>query len=196
MLQPEQSSKPRRKKTDVPIHGQQTEQKFATHKIFSANFNARKKNKNVEFVNNLPKSMTEELDSCYDPRDQESKPNRKQLNKEIERLRSENLQLLEQLNSNESLRMKKVTKLRDKLNAVLNFNTQLVNEKQSVKDQYEQLMKVYDDLRTQYEEAQQCKSCEQMKSALESSAKDYTLLRTTNKELLEDINMLKNVVYR
>lgn len=175
------SSKPRRKKPDVPIHNPYPE----THKIFSANFNSRKKHKNVEFVqqNDLDEENAQKL-------------NRKQLNKEIDRLRGENLQLIEQLNSSESVSVKKVTKLREKLTVVSNFNSQVVNENQQLRNQYEQLVKAYEDLRVQLEEARQCKACEDVKSALEKSTKDYGLLRATNKELLEDIDMLKNVVYR
>lgn len=185
MSHSEASSKTRRKKPDVPIHNPYPE----AQKTFSANFNSRKKHKNVEFVQS---NAAEDRQDEYGVH----KLNRKQLNKEIDRLRSENLQLIEQLNNSESVSLKKVTKLREKLTAVNSFNTQVVNENQLLRNQYEQLMKAYEDLRLQLEEARQCKSCEDLKSALEKSSKDYGLLRTTNKELLEDIDMLKNVVYR
>lgn len=194
MLQSDQSSKARRKKMDVPIHGDQS---FTAQKTFSANFNSRKKHKNVEFTSDIRKEgINLDMSFDHDPESIHSKPNRKQLSKEIERLRSENLQLVEQLTSTESVSLKKMTKLKEKLNAMNNFNGQISNDNQILKDQYEQLMKGYEDLKLQLEETRDCKSCEEMKSALESSTKDYTLLRATNKELLEDINMLKNVVYR
>lgn len=201
MSQPEPSSKPRRKKVDVPVHNVYPEQKCETTKTFSANFNSRKKHRTVEFDSSAPQPAEAgiHLSLASDLRDSEGnyqKPNRKQLNKEIDRLRSENLQLIEQLQNCESVSLKKIVKLRDKLNVVNNFNGQIINENQALKNQCEQLAKAYDDLRMQLEEAKQCKSCEDMKNALESSAKDYTLLRTTNKELLEDINMLKTVVFR
>lgn len=190
------SSKQRRKEIDVPIHSTHARQETKTQKIFSANFNARKKHKNVEFVSSPPKPPNEEISLDLNLNHPDPKPNRKQLHREIENLRTENLQLIEQLNNTESLSLKKITKLRDKLNAVNNFSSQIAGENQILKSQYEELMKAYDDLRKQLEEARQCKSCEDLKNALETSGKDYTLLRTTNKELLEDINMLKNVVYR
>lgn len=197
MSQHEQSSKTRRKNVDVPVHYPEIKE------TFSANFNARKKHKNVEFedhflqAHNSRKISQEVINSDRQEQDSvQQKLNRKQLNKEIDRLRSENLQLIEQLNSSESISLKKVTKLREKLTAVNNINNQVVNENQLLRNQYEQLVKAYEDLRTQLEEARQCKTCEDLKSALENSTKDYGLLRATNKELLEDIDMLKNVVYR
>lgn len=185
MLHSESSSKMRQKKLDVPIHYACPERE--TQKTFSANFNSRRKHKNVEFVQ--PDHMNQDEENIH-------KLNRKQLNKEIDKLRSENLQLIEQLSNSESISIKKVTKLREKLNAVNNFNSQIVNENRMLKDQYEQLRKVYEDIKIQLEEARECKSCEDLKSALENATKDYGLLRATNKELLEDIDMLKNVVYR
>lgn len=191
------SSKSRRKKIDVPIHNTYPEKKYETQKIFSANFNSRKKHKNVEFENNF--TQLKEVENSRENHNQDNvhnKLNRKELNREIDRLRIENLQLIEQLNNNESVAIKKVAKLRDKLNAMYNNNNQIANENQILRGQYEQLFKVSEDLRMQLEEARNCKSCEDLKIALDNSGKDYDLLRATNKELLEDIDMLKNVVYR
>lgn len=201
MFQSEMSSINRRKKIDVPIHNAYPEKRNETHKRFGANFNSRKKHKNVEFENNQSQlnDMGDSSNLNSDLQDQESvhnKLNRKQLNKEIDKLRSENLELIKQLNNSESVSVKKITKLREKLNVVNTFNSQAINENQILKNQYEQLMKVYEDLKIELEEARKCKSCEDLKTALENSVKDYGLLRATNKELLEDIDMLKNVVYR
>lgn len=189
----EAPSKPRRKNLDVPVHNTVPE-----HQTYSANFNSRRKHKTVDFNDAVPKVPYEDvrLPLGNDNECSDSKPSRKSLQKEIEKLRSDNFELIEQLNNTETISTKKVAKLREKLKAVSDLNAQVTSENEMFKMQYEELIRAYDDLKAQLEEAQNCKSCHDLKTALENTSKDYNLLRTTNKELLEDISMLKNVVYR
>lgn len=187
MYHAEQHAKPRRKRIEVPVHGRETERK-----TYSANFNSRRKhNKTVDFE----ETAKADIDSTSSiPDNPDSKIKKKHLVREIERLTHEKNELVEKCNNDENVFAKKVTRLREKLNAIQNVNSQIQNENNILQQQYQELALAYDEIKAQLENRSQ--NCEQLKQIVEKSNADYNLLRSNNKDLLEDINMLKNVVYR
>lgn len=182
----------RRRKIDVPVHGSET-----GRKTYGANFNSRRKHKVVDFEETNPPSTKADFDSTSSiPEKAESKLSRKFLVREIERLTHEKNELEDKFNNDESLFTKKLTRLKEKLNAFENANNQIQNENNVLQHQYQELVLAYEEMKAQLESKKNCRNCEQLKEIVEKSSADYNLLRSNNKDLLEDINMLKNVVYR
>lgn len=194
-------TKGKKKKVDVPIHKSRNETDDVSHRTFSANFNPKGKQKNVEFAD-LKKSP-KHVDRVYDDNSnyseinkQDVKVSRKLLNKEIEKLTSENLDLSEKLANSENLYSKKINRMKEKVTALQNHNKQFQNENELLRERYQEMLQAYEEAKTEIEAKRTCTSCEQLKLSLEKSNEEYNLLRSNNKDLLEDITMLKNVVYR
>lgn len=183
-------SKNRRKKLEVPIHGAETE-----HKTYSANFNARRKQKNVGFEGAYSPNHTTDFELAI-PEKPDGKISRKLLTREIDKLTQEKNEIIDKFNNDEILFTKKITRLKEKLNSIQNINDQIQNENNVLRTQYQDVVLAYEEIKTELELKRNCETCEQLKQMLEKSNADYNLLRSNNKDLLEDISMLKNVVYR
>lgn len=194
-------TKGKKTKVDVPIHKSRNEVDDVSHRTFSANFNPRGKQKNVEFADlkkppkNVPRVYEDNLSQSETNR-LDAKVSRKLLNREIERLGSENLELSEKLASSENLYTKKISKIKEKVTALQNHNKQFQNENELLRERYQELLQAYEETKAEIEAKRICANCEQLKLSLEKSNEEYNLLRSNNKDLLEDITMLKNVVYR
>lgn len=172
----------RRKYPDVPVHGD-------VKKTFSANFNPRK-NLIAQETKRRPQPTIEEANEEED----ESKPkvSKRTLRKEVERLSKENGILSEKFGRME----KRSLKMREKIQALHDYNDQVVNDYEKIRVQYQELYLTAQELQAKVDESKNCMNCEKLKSDLEKVDGEYVELRKTNKELLEDIDMLKNVVYR
>lgn len=193
-------TKGKKKKVQVPVHTSRNEVDDVPHRTFSANFNPRGKQKTVEFAD-LKKSPKH--DNVYDDNSNRSeisktdaKVSKKILNKEIQKLTSANLDLSEKLANSENVFTKKISRMKEKVTALQNHNKQFQNENELFRERYQELLHAYEESKAEIEAKRTCASCEQLKLSLEKSSEEYNLLHSNNKDLLEDITMLKNVVYR
>ncbi|KAJ8936623.1 hypothetical protein NQ314_012238 [Rhamnusium bicolor] len=84
---------------------------------------------------------------------------------------------------------------REKISLLQNSNEEIDKENKYLKEQYHNLVLGYEDLQKQLETSKFCKNCEDLKISIEQYSTDNSILRNSNKELKEDLNMLKTVVY-
>ncbi|XP_074029575.1 centrosomal protein 89kDa [Leptinotarsa decemlineata] len=179
--------KPRRKKVDVPVHYGSGDQK----KSFSANFHSGNYCRggdhepiHTEIVVEIPES------------DKSAKISRRHLAKENARLEQENKELFMKFHELEDLSVRKICKLREKTGSLQSLNASLEKENNELKALYQNLLFKFNDVNDQLEASKFCKSCEDLKITVEKYSADNSFLRTGNKELAEDLDMLKTVVYR
>ncbi|KAJ8963433.1 hypothetical protein NQ318_018913 [Aromia moschata] len=190
--------KPRRKKVDVPVHKSHDVSPDSRKKTFSANFNSRKhkvKNADHEDSHRSPQVHAEVVFEIPET-DRTARGSKKQLARENDRLSNENAELVSKFNELEELSVKKITKLRERIQTLQTSNGELEKESKYVKEQYQSLLLHYDNARKELEESRVCGSCEELKMHLEKWKADNGVLRVKNKELTEDLEMLKTVVYR
>lgn len=186
---------PRKRNVDVPVHRGNSETSQPIHKTFSANFNSRRKQKTVEFADTQSFEQDNNAHINDDP-EKETKITKKSLCKEIERLSNENAVLLERLAGAESVCSKKIARMREKVMTLQDYYEQLQTENGNLKAKHQELLDAYEGVKAQLKIDKQCESCEQLKKIVEKGNEEYNLLRSNNKDLLDDISMLKNVVYR
>ncbi|KAJ8979230.1 hypothetical protein NQ317_019082 [Molorchus minor] len=190
--------KSRRKNVEVPIHRTHGISHESRKKTFSANFNSRKcKNKDIARDDpNFNAPVHAEVVVEIPESDWSIKNSKKLLAKEIIRLGDENKELYSKFNELEELSVKKITKLRDKIHVLQNTNSEIDKENAYLKEQYQGLLGHYEEVRKELEGSRVCKTCQEFKVSLEKYSADNNLLRISNKELSQDLEMLKTVVYR
>lgn len=190
--------KSRKKKIDVPVHKSNQTQKEGRRKSFSANFNSHKdkyRNKETEVVGVNQPIHTEVVVEISDP-DKSGKISKKHLVKENVKLTNENRELIVKFNELEELSVKKITKLREKIGSLQLINAEVEKENRNVKEQYHNLIYNYENVQKQLESSRICKNCEELSAVIDKYSDENTLLKNSNKELTEDLDMLKTVVYR
>lgn len=122
------------------------------------------------------------------------KVKRKYLMKENNRLSLEIIKLTEQLSAMKELSDKKdnrIGALKEKLNAAQTVNDRILEENNRTKTQFADLLT---DLEKQ--KTITCLQCEELKEIIRATSEKFDESQKRNKEQLEDVNMLKNVVYR
>lgn len=195
-----QKHKRRSKKPDVPVHRSHHSEPndcVPIHKTSSASKN--KHNKRDKSTNRTEDKHHTEYNTDEITDNQKTKISRKHLIKENEKISTENQNLLEHLSSVQHTLEKKetqVTKLKEKLTAVQNFNKELLNENNIIKTQYQDMLVSLEEFKTQLRTKTKCTSCDELKLVMRKQNSDIVISKTANKELNEDLNMLKNVIYR
>ncbi|KAG5893920.1 hypothetical protein JTB14_028730 [Gonioctena quinquepunctata] len=179
--------KPRRKKVDGPVYQSTDHHK----KSFSANFNSGKYYRSTEHDPVHTEIVVEIPES-----DRSAKISRKHLTRENMRLNSENKELVMKFHELEDLSIRKITKLREKTGTLQSANTAWEKENNELKIIYQNLMFKFNELNDQLEATKFCEGCEKFRNTVEKSSADNNILRNSNKELNEDLEMLKTVVYR
>ncbi|XP_044264556.1 protein Cep89 homolog [Tribolium madens] len=177
--------KPRRKKLEVPVHKTHDDSKInlETKKTYSANFHSKR------YKNREDKSP-KDVDSVS------QKVSRRYLSKENTRLVKENEEIVVKFNELEEMSVRKILKLKEKISVLQNTNDELSKENIQLKDYSQDLLTTLEDLKLQFEINKHCQKCEESKQILQKVNEENTILKTSKKNLEEDLNMLKTVVYR
>ncbi|GLV36462.1 Centrosomal protein 89kDa [Carabus blaptoides fortunei] len=199
-----QKHKKRSKKMDVPVHrshNSEPSDSILIHKNSEPNISSHKSKHHRRDKS----SHRSEDRHCTDYNTEEitdnlkSKLGRKHLMKQNEKISAENQNLVEHLSSVQHMLDKKETqlsKLKEKMTAVQNFNKELLNENNIIKTQYQDMLVSLEEFKTQLRTKTKCTSCEELKLVMRKQNSDIVISKTANKELNEDLNMLKNVIYR
>lgn len=116
---------------------------------------------------------------------------KKLLKKENARLNKENKDLLMKFNELEDVSVKRITRLKEKIQTLQEFNAELAKENASVRSISENMYKECQQLQNR-----QCARCNELQSSIDKCTAENTDLRTSNNELIEDVNMLKTVIFR
>nr|CAI5866307.1 unnamed protein product [Callosobruchus analis] len=172
---------PRRRKHEAPVK--------PSRKSFSANFHS----KNYHG----PHDRDEEI--VAERRDSDARSERiskKHLKRENLRLTTENQQLLSKLRELEELSVNKILRMKEKIGNIQVSNAEINKQNSELRLQYESLVMVNDDLRHQLELSKICKNCGELQTVLNTYKADNNLLRKVNKEVNEDLEMTKTVIYR
>lgn len=195
------SVKPRRtKKVDVPSvhrtphhhHHHQNDGDGDHHKTYSANFNSKRHHAKSDQL----QTSTKTVDGIDDKISHHQTISRKYLCKENVRLAKENDEITMKFTELEELSVRKITKLREKIAAVENKNQAILSENDYIKQQYEELSGGYNRLKGELELSKHCRNCDVLSATLERLGSEMDLVKQQNKELEEDLNMLKTVVFR
>lgn len=182
-----QKHKKKNKKPEAQVHKIQkggSKEDIKIRKTFSANFDGKVKHKNNEDSENEDKT------------EHKTRIKKKYLIKENDRLTINNIELTDQLVTVQNTIQKRestILKLKEKLVSVQNFNKDILNENNIIKMQYEDILVEVEKFKT---EKSKCINCDELKILIHKNSNEYELLQKQNKDLNEDINMLKNVVYR
>ncbi|KAF5301197.1 hypothetical protein FQA39_LY19103 [Lamprigera yunnana] len=91
---------------------------------------------------------------------------------------------------------RKALHLKEKLSKLKIFNGEILQENTIIKDQYEDLLMHLKTLKEELTKSKNCKNCESLKTSLGKVSSDNDALKLLNQQLTQDVNMLKNVVYR
>ncbi|CAH2012266.1 unnamed protein product [Acanthoscelides obtectus] len=173
--------KPRRRKHETPVK--------PTRKSFSANFHSK-------YYQNQQHGDAERPPDLQDSDTRSERVSKKHLKRENARLKSENQQLVSKFQELEELSVNKILRLKEKIGNIQVDNAELNKQNSELRLQYESLVMVNDDLRHQLELRKVCKKCGDLQSILNTYKADNHLLRKVNKELNEDLEMTKTVIYR
>lgn len=157
----------RKKKIEVPVHG--------------CKLHSNIDNVKVKDVRDFPNDIPEKDKSSV------RKSDKKMLRKENARLNKENKELFIKFNELEELSVKRITKLKEKIQTLQDYNSELVKENASVRDALHKETR---------EELKHCTTCNDFQLKLERCMSDNNDLRMSNNELTEDVNMLKTVIFR
>lgn len=176
----------KKKKTEVPVHrsNRKHENDEIIYKTYSAQFSPKQRDKHK--INS--DKQTEEENS--------QKVTRKSLINANEFLCRQNEQLVDKFTELQEHSTKKINKLKEKINQLLKVNQEVVEVNKNISTQYQDLYSNYEQCRLQLESHKVCRGCEEYKTLLEKHTNDYAILKSSNKQLVEDMSMLKNVVYR
>lgn len=123
---------------------------------------------------------------------------RKHLIKENYRIAIENRNLTEDLTNTQHSLVKKETqivKLKDKISSAQNVNKELIEENCIIKTQYQDMLLNLEEFKKQVNKMS-CSNCNELQKHLKTNVKHLEIAKGTNKDLNEDIEMLKNVIYR
>lgn len=178
-------TKPRRKKIDVPVHKCVEHDGGNTKKTFSGNFNSKKHKLHIADC---------ELDLEIPQKDKPPKTRKKQLLKENLTLANENKELLLNFHELENLSVKKISKLKEKIVVVQSENNEIKEEYHEIQQRYSNLVVKYEELDNNYRLC--TKACEELKVDIDHTNKENVKFKTNNKQLAEDISMLKVVIFR
>lgn len=194
--------KPRRKKLDVQVHQADksiSDKDESARKSFSANHPKRnKQRKSIELDNEIVKhdeNYDENPVSAVDDKIS-GKSSKKHLIRENEKLLRENSELQEKLMSMDVYINKKNNKFKEKLNALQTLNHEIGEENALLKNQYQELIAQVRAVQNELEVRRNCQKCEELNEIMGKQKNELILLTKSNKESNEDLNMLKNVVYR
>ncbi|KAB0804192.1 hypothetical protein PPYR_01162 [Photinus pyralis] len=97
---------------------------------------------------------------------------------------------------NEEYYKRKVLHLKEKLTNLKHFNDEVIKENSQIKNEYQELLVHFEDIRDELESSKHCQNCYDLKLAIEKNTDECNNLKTLNTQLTQDVNMLKNVVYR
>ncbi|KAI4467611.1 centrosomal protein of 89 kda [Holotrichia oblita] len=194
--------KPRRKKLDVQVHQADrsvSEKDESARRTFSANHPKRnKQRKSTESDNEIVKhdeNYDENLTAAGDEKIS-GKSSRRHLIRENEQLLRENSELQEKLMSMDVYINKKNNKFKEKLNVLQTLNQEIGEENALLKNQYQELIAQVRAFQNELEVRRNCQKCEELNEIVGKQKNELILLTKSNKESNEDLNMLKNVVYR
>ncbi|CAH0551940.1 unnamed protein product [Brassicogethes aeneus] len=184
------NERPRRKKPEVQVHKNQEDEPY--RKTYSANFNSRKcRHKKTEDNKHFTEVILELPES-----ERSTKTSKRQLNVEMQRLAKENEDVVAKFNELEELSVKKITRLKEKITSLQQINNTIIKDNDYIKNQYQELMHSFEEIKMQLEISQNCKTCEDLRVVVDKLSADNTSISKTNRELNEDLEMLKTVVYR
>ncbi|KAL1512635.1 hypothetical protein ABEB36_002197 [Hypothenemus hampei] len=173
----------RRHRVEVPVHYNNGK----TRKTYSANFSSEKYKKNA-----TQQKVSEVVIEIPD----KGSAKKRNLQKEIERLCKDNEEIAAKFHELEDLSVKKILKLKEKIGNLQNVNANVMKENETIKFQYNELKKCYEELFKEYEECKVCLRCEEFAGRLDTVLKENEELRKKNREVHEDLGMLKTVVFR
>ncbi|GJQ76507.1 hypothetical protein Trydic_g2213 [Trypoxylus dichotomus] len=195
--------KPRRKKLDVQVHQSDrslSEREESARKTFAANYPKKsKQRRSTELEQSEKLKQNENNDENYGATGDDkisAKISRKHLTRENERLGRENNELQEKLISMDVYINKKNNKFKEKLNALQILNQEIGEENALLKNQYQELMAQFRACQNELEVRRNCQNCSELNDIVGKQKNELLSLTTSNRELNEDINMLKNVIYR
>lgn len=123
---------------------------------------------------------------------------RKHLMKENYKIAIENRNLSEDLTNTQHALIKKETqigKLKEKISSTQNLNKELIEENSIIKTQYQEMLLNLEEFKEQVNKMS-CSNCNELQNHLKTNIKNLEITKNTNKDLYEDIEMLKNVIYR
>ncbi|KAJ3638921.1 hypothetical protein MTP99_002249 [Tenebrio molitor] len=181
--------KPRRKKLEVPIHKTDNKANIDTKRTYSANFHSKRYKQREE---KSPKSQKNTPESEIVTQ----KVSRRYLNKENARLAKENEDIIIKFNELEELSVRKILKLKEKISTLQNLNEEVSEENNRLKGHSQELLAALEDLKVQLEISKYCRSCEEFKATIQKLNEENSVLKHAKKDLEDDLNMLKTVVYR
>ncbi|XP_022902341.2 protein Cep89 homolog [Onthophagus taurus] len=176
--------KPRRKRVDVEVHKAET----PSIKTFGGNYPAVYSNRKSKH-----RIKSEDLNEEEKLNERISK---RHLVKENEKLNKEIESLQEKLTSMELYVERKNNKFKEKLNNLQSLNEDLNNENVSLRNLNEEILAQFRACQNELEVARNCQKCEEFNVLVERQKEDITHLKKSNFELIEDVDMLKNVVFR
>ncbi|XP_060534727.1 protein Cep89 homolog [Cylas formicarius] len=179
---------PKRKHVTVPVHRSEREKKnddSRNKKTYSANFSSRRH-----------KANPKQNDGVIPERETPKRTCRKTLSKEVERLNQENQDLTAKFNELEDLSVKRILKLKEKVTTLQNINAEIANETHVIRRQYQELLEKCEDAKSGAEVSKACENCQELGKIIDKLSAENEECRLNNKELNEDLNMLKTVVYR
>ncbi|XP_050294635.1 protein Cep89 homolog [Anthonomus grandis grandis] len=192
--------KPRKKYPEVPIHRPERDKPCGPQKIkktYSANFSAAKhRHKHVSADNVSIPRVSEVIIEIPEKDSSGGKVCRKSLMREIERLTKTNEDINSKFNELEELSVKKIIKLKEKIASLHNANDEFVKENEAIRCHFSELQKNYEEIYAQLELCKVCKKCEQLRDQIGQLTQNNDSLRKKNQEVLEDLEMLKTVVFR
>ncbi|CAH1101637.1 unnamed protein product [Psylliodes chrysocephalus] len=202
------SAKPRQRRVNVPVHRILSDN-LETKKTFSANFNTRryavsddKVGKTTTILEDDEPMRTEIIVETIEP-DTSTRITKKQLSRENMRLVEENRHLSSKFHELEELSVKKITKLREKINVLQLANTHFKKDIEELEENFEQILHENETLKYELEKLRVCKKCEDFQVAIENChtesekyQKENESVKNKYKELHEDLQMLKIVVFR
>ncbi|CAG9765916.1 unnamed protein product [Ceutorhynchus assimilis] len=194
------SIKPRRKYVDVPVHKPERDNIPPEHqkikKVYSANFTSRKHKHKCLSTDNIPNISEVIIEIPDKDFSLSTKISKKHLTKEIERLTQNNEDITAKFNELEDLSVKKILKLKEKINNLQNAYEDVINQNEIIKSQYSELHESYGEIYKQLELSKVCNQCDELREQIEKVDKETKQLRKVNNEVTEDLGMLKTVVFR
>lgn len=199
-------SKPRRKKKiDVPVHKSIRNDdgtRETNIRTYSAQFTSKKKGikqKSIDFSDYvapfIKKSPYNDVDTLETDRSSQ-RISRRYLKLENDKYKEENRCLSEKLTQLEEYFNKKSVRFREKFDSIQKYNEEVINENNVIKAQYQELLENFQECAAQLDKCRICNTCEELKGVIQRNNEDFNVVKTENKELTEDVNMLKTVVYR
>lgn len=186
--------KPRRKTLEVPVHSSQ-ENLLYQHTKRTNSAGRKFKHKSNENLGNSARHH-EKTTAIVEDEEKSPRVSKKSLQKEITRLLKEKEDITVKFYELESLSVEKINKLREKIEEIQKRNEDKSREYSHLKNQFQELSSGYEDVKTQLDKCKVCHSCEEYKQSLDKILKENNQLRISNKEVNDDINMLKTVVFR